>query len=434
MNQVSNSKFVKKLHWPDRELTIKIMLKNEKKNNRDQFCVIMTKIIFNVVRIWLTSDYLIPLLCRSFSFDLCSGASRFIHHLNSQLCQFHRIAVLIINTIPTPFPIPNFIVTTENFRDFDIFCTSSRTRFQSFLHEWSIDISPIFVRLMHRQVFCSWICRTRDSRDCRDQVLLTFPSSERKTLILPNSGRKLQYLIIVKQIWEKMCFSVIAGIPHDLNQWNSQRETIPRFVAWTLESIVHVKSRIWRLFWASPSVQLSGLESSASVLLIKIAHQICPTQDNTVSSCLIDTECDPYCWRTSSSQLQNPTSHSTLILFETNYWVQVDVWSTQRVVDELRTQKVHVSIHMTIYSISESCSASWSLRCVPVLCMIPVWQDTWRWDAWTITPRIPSWCVLVSDISRLRVWTQTLHPRPKETDKTKTYSCRIPSLSWHSHS
>ena len=103
--------------------------------------------------------------------------------------------------------------------------------------------------------------------------------------------------------------------------------------------IVHVQSRIWRLFWASPSVHVSGLVFSASVLLLRFADQICPTQDNTVSSCLIDTECDPYCWRTSSSQLQNPTSHSTLILFETNYWVQVDVWSTQRVVDELRTQK-----------------------------------------------------------------------------------------------
>ena len=101
-------------------------------------------------------------------FRLCSGAWRFIHHLNSQLYQFHRIAVLIISTVPTPFPIPNFIVTTENFKDFDISCTSARIRLQFFLHERSIDISPIFVRLMHRQVFCSWICRTRDSRDCRD--------------------------------------------------------------------------------------------------------------------------------------------------------------------------------------------------------------------------------------------------------------------------
>ena len=63
----------------------------------------------SIVVVWLTSDCAIALRCRLFRFGLGCGVWRFtvgVHHLVSQLFQFHRIAALVINTVPTPFPFP----------------------------------------------------------------------------------------------------------------------------------------------------------------------------------------------------------------------------------------------------------------------------------------------------------------------------------------
>ena len=89
---------------------IQVVYQNRHKNSiklREQLQAILTKIVFNVVVLWLTSDYLITLRCRLFRFCLCSGAWRFaveLHRLVCQLFQSYRIVALVINIAPAPFP------------------------------------------------------------------------------------------------------------------------------------------------------------------------------------------------------------------------------------------------------------------------------------------------------------------------------------------
>ena len=101
-----------------------------------------------------------------------------------------------------------------------------------------------------------------------------------------------------------MCFFSCFHILRGPSQWIPRHEKVPRFVAQILAPIAHVQSSTWRLSWVLPSVQLSVLASSASVLLMGIVDQVCPKQGNAASSWLTDTVCDPHCWAMCSCQLQ----------------------------------------------------------------------------------------------------------------------------------
>ena len=62
--------------------------------------------MFNVVVVWLTSDcfHLHCIAVRSSPVCVVERGAVGLHHLVSRLFQFHRIAALVINTVPIPFP------------------------------------------------------------------------------------------------------------------------------------------------------------------------------------------------------------------------------------------------------------------------------------------------------------------------------------------
>ena len=97
---------LKELLRTGRTWAIKVALKVQK--FREQLCAMFDQ---NGVQrcCGLVDIGLFDLYCIAVCSGLCRGAWRYtvgLHHLVFQLFQFHRIAALVINTVPAPFPFP----------------------------------------------------------------------------------------------------------------------------------------------------------------------------------------------------------------------------------------------------------------------------------------------------------------------------------------
>ena len=132
---------------------------------------------------------------------------------------------------------------------------------------------------------------------------------------------------------------------------------------------------------------------------MEIAGQVCPTQDNT-SSWLIDTECDPALL---SNELKSTPGFDLSLS-----------------VDTLRDEQLSPSWCM-INSAARG-SASYSIRSRPD----PYGGLTHLTILFSILTSVASPSAVHGPVARCLTVTCS--------DKAKTCPCRIPSLSWHSHS